>query len=208
VGNIGPGQTTGYLFDWDSGNPDNGTAGDMDIVRLDNEVPTDLDSNKSFGDDSVHLETGHSYRFVFMGVGGTFRGQVYDLTNAVVPLVDYGVTDPNYDASASDHVSGLTGLLVANNASSQDGPADATFDNFLATDGSLLSSSFPLLSVSHSPSGGVSISWPLGGTFILQTSPTVTSTNWTPLTPGSTNRAWNTYTVAQPTGIEFFKLHP
>ena len=208
VGNVGPGQTSGYLFDWDSGNPASSTAGDMDIVRLDNEIPTDLDANTYVGHDSVHLETGHSYRFVFMGMAGTFRGQVYDLTNTVVPIVDYGVTDPGYDPKASDHVSGLTGLIVANNDSAQDGAADATFDNFLATDGPLLSASFPLLSVSKSPQGSVSVSWPLGGTYTLQSSPTLTAPAWTSLTPGATNGAWNIYTVSRPSGMEFFKLLP
>jgi hypothetical protein len=206
VGTIGPGQTTGYLFDWDNGNPESATAGDMDIVRLENETAVDLDTNNYFGDDPIHLETGHSYRFVFMGVGNAFRGQVYDLTNTVVPLVDYGVTDPDYDPQATHHVSGLTGVLAANNASAMDGSADATFDNFLATDGPLLSESFPLLSVSRAPSGSVSVSWPLGDTYTLQASPTVTSTSWTALAPGATNGAWNVYTVPQPTGNQFFKL--
>ena len=208
VGNLGPGQTTGYLLDWDSGNPANSTAGDMDIVRLDNELATDLDGNTYFGNDSVHLETGHSYRFVFMGVEGTFRGQVYDLTNSVVPIVDYGVTDPAYDPKGSDHVSGLTGVLVANNDTGQDGAADATFDNFLATDGPLLSASLPLLSVTKSVPGNVSVFWPLGGTFTLQSSPSLTSLTWTPVTPSATNGAQNVYTVSPPIGMEFFKLVP
>ena len=205
VGNIGPGQTTGYLFDWDTGSPGNPTAGDMDIVRLDNELPSDLDAQRFCGNDSIHLETGHSYRFVFMGVDGTLRGRVYDLTNTVVPLVDYAVTDPDYDPKASDHVSGLTGLLVANNDSGQDGPADVTFDNFLATDGPLLASSFPLLSVAKS-SAGVSLSWPLGGTLALQSIPTITSAAWAPLTSTATNGAWNVYMVPQPTAMQFFRL--
>ena len=62
------------------GTPLSTTAGDMDIVRLDGELPTDLDGQTYFGNDPIHLVTGHSYRFVFMGVADTFRGQVFDLT--------------------------------------------------------------------------------------------------------------------------------
>jgi hypothetical protein len=186
----------------------------MDIVRLDGENPTDLDGHTYFGSDSMHLLTNHTYRFVFMGVGGTFRGQVYDLTNTTVPLVDYGTTDPLYDPNASDHVSGTTGLIVANNAGTLDGSADATFDNFLATDGALLSANFPLLSVSMPSPGSVTVSWPGVGngatqvlTTNLQSSPSLTSPNWTSVTTGITESGVeNVYTVSPPTGAQFFKL--
>src|SRR5712692_6738169 len=124
-----------------------------------------------------------------MGVGDTFRGQVYDLTNTAVPIVDYGATDPLYDPAGSDHVSGMTGVIIANNAAAGDGPADATFDNFLATDGQLLSAGFPLLSVRMPSPGSVSVSWPgvgNGATHVLttnlQSSTNLTSPIWTPVT--------------------------
>ncbi len=214
VGNVGPGTTSGYLFNWDSGDPANPTGGDMDIVRIDNEAPTDLDGHTYFGNDSVHLQTGHAYRFVFMGVGGTFRGQVYDLANPTVPVVDYGTTDPGYDPTGSDHVSGMTGLIIANNSSAGDGPADATFDNFLATDGAMLEANFPLLTLSRASSGGVIVSWPGVGngatqvlTTNLQSSQSLTSPIWTPITNGITQAGVeNVYTVQAPTGAQFFRL--
>jgi len=158
IGTPGPGTTTGYLLNWDNGNPPTSTSGDMDIVRLDGESPTDLDGNTYFGNDSVHLETNHTYRFVFMGMGNTFRGQVFDLATPGVPIVDYGVTDPLYDPSGTTHVSGAVGVFVANNASAKDGPADATFDNFMATDGPLLDANFGLLSVQAPSLGTVTVS--------------------------------------------------
>ena len=201
AGNVGPGSTSGYLFSYDRGDPTSSTSGDMDIVRLDNEEPTDLDGKTYFGTDSVHLETGHSYRFVFMGMGDTFRGQVYDQTNTTVPIVDYGATDPLYDPSASDHVSGMTGVIVANNAASADGPADATFDNFLATDGQLLSANFPLLSLKMQSSSTVRVSWPgvgNGATHVLttnlQSSPSLTSPAWRRSVPASRRLASKTFT--------------
>ena len=74
--------------------------------------------------------------------------------------MDYSATDPLYDPTAAAHVSGATGVIIANNASAGDGPADATFDNFLATDGPLLAATFPLLSISTPASGIVNVSWP------------------------------------------------
>jgi hypothetical protein len=186
----------------------------MDIVRIDSEAPTDLDDQTYYGTDSIHLQTGHSYRFVFMGVSNTFRGQVYDLTNTTIPLVDYGATDPLYDPTANDHVSGMTGLLIANNASTRDGPADATFDNFLATDGQLLTANFPLLSAVATPLGSASVIWPGAGSNVthilttnLQSSPSLVSPVWTPVTNGITQLgAENVYTTNAPTGAQFFRL--
>lgn len=208
VGSAGPGQTTGYLLDWDSSNPESETAGDMDIVRLEYELPTDLNSNAAFGEDSVHLVAGHSYRFVFMGVGGAFRGLVYDLTNTVVPIVDYGVIDPAYDPNGASHVTGTTGLLVANNAGTQDGPADATFDNFLATDGPLLSTTFPLLSVTKTAPGDVTLSWPINSPYTLQSSPSLVAPTWTAVSSTETNLARQVYRVSPLQGAEFFQLVP
>jgi hypothetical protein len=214
VGTPGPGTTSGYLFGWDTGDPTTGTSGDMDIVRIDGENPSDLDGNTYFGNDSIHLITDHSYRFVFMGVADTFRGQVFDLTNTVVPLVDYGTTDPLYDPTAADHVSGTTGVLIADNSSTHDGTADATFDNFLATDGSLLSTTFPLLSISKPSPSSVQVTWPGVGngasqllTTNLQSSPSLSSPIWTPVTTGiTTNGVENVYTVSPATGNQFFKI--
>jgi len=214
VGNVGPGSTTGYLLNYDRGDPTSSTSGDMDIVRIDNEAPTDLDGKTYFGNDSVHLETGHGYRFVFMGIGDTFRGQVYDLTNTTLPIVDYGATDPQYDPAAADHVSGMTGILIANNAPSADGPADATFDNFLATDGPLLSANFPLLSITLHPPTNVVVTWPGVGnsaTHLLTTnllsSPSLSSPTWTPVSDGITQAGVeNVYAVSPAVGSQFFKI--
>src|SRR5262249_33810755 len=52
----GPGTTSGYLFTHDRGNPAN-PGGDMDIVRVDGEVPTSLTTLPS-GGDAIHLEPG------------------------------------------------------------------------------------------------------------------------------------------------------
>lgn len=123
TGTIGAGTTTGYMFTYDRGNPASSTAGDMDIIRLDGESPSNLPTT---GSDSIHLVPGKQYRFVFIGLGPNFTGQVYELPNTLIPLVEITATDSTY-------ASGPSGLVVANNNSpTYDGPADATFDNFLA----------------------------------------------------------------------------
>jgi hypothetical protein len=208
-------QTTGYMLDWDSSS-NLASGGDMDIVRLEAEVPTDLDGSTIFGNDGIHLTNGVSYRFVFMGVSNILRGQVYDLANLAYPLVDYVVSDPAYDPNGSTHVSGPTGLLAANNAgeSGYTGGASATFDNFVATDGDLLAQNWPLLKVSRPSAGTVCLSWPFGTAAYplnLYSSPSVVGSPvvWTgPLTPTGTNGAWQVYCVSPATGREFFKLAP
>jgi hypothetical protein len=192
VSTPGPGTTVGYMFTHDRGNPTSDTSGDMDIVRLDNEQPTDLDP--SGGLDSIHLQTNKQYRLVFMGVGPALTGQVYELPDTVNPVVNYSVTDDTY-------TSGSVGLVVANNASESgyDGPADATFDNFLAT------TAEPRLTVTATP-GGIAVSWPLIP-FVLQTSPSLSSPVWTPITSGITQTGnLNLYIAPTSSGTAYYRL--
>jgi len=95
----------------------------MDIVRLDNEQGTSL---PTVGSDSIFFQPGKQYRLVFMGDGDQLRGQVYELPNTDVPVVDITTTDGTYALGAS-------GLVVVNNATETGytGGADVTFDNFL-----------------------------------------------------------------------------
>lgn len=192
VSTPGPGTTAGYMFTHDRGNPTSDTSGDMDILRVDSEQPTDLDP--SGGVDSIHLQTNKTYRFVFMGVGPTLTGQVYELPDTVNPVVNYSVTDDTY-------TSGSVGLVVANNASESgyDGPADATFDNFLAT------TAEPRLTVTPAP-GGVTVSWPLIP-FVLQTSPSLSSPIWAPVTSGITQAGnMNVYNSVSSSGTAYYRL--
>jgi hypothetical protein len=190
VGTPGPGTTTGYMFTHDRGNPASSTSGDMDIVRLDNEAATSL---PTVGSDSIHLEPGKQYRFAFTGTGDTLIGQVYLLPDTSVPVVTITATDTAYSSGAS-------GLVVANNASpTYDGPADATFDNFLATTGE------PRISISVA-GGVVTLTWPMIP-FTLQSTPTLTSANWTPITDGITQvGSMNAYTVPAGGGSLFYRL--
>ena len=187
----GPGTTTGYLFSHDRGNPASSTDGDMDIVRLDNEAPSNLSTT---GNDSIHLQPGKKYRFVFMGSGGDFKGEVYELPNTFVPVVSITASDPSYP-------NGACGLVVADNASEigYTGAADATFDNFL----SLIAE--PRLAVALN-AGSVEVSWPLIP-YTLQSSPSLISPTWTSITSGITQTGGqNVYTQTAPTGALFYRL--
>jgi len=167
----GPGTTGGYLFSWE---PGSGTLpgtnnGDLDITFLVNEIPVDQIENEPSG---LHLERGKSYRFVLMGKGFDFVAEVYELPDTTTPIKRLTATDLN-----SLYASGQVGLIVANNQTPTfDGPADATFDNFLAGTGE------PRLAVSQS-GGTITISWPLVP-FNLLSSPSVSSPTWTPVTTG------------------------
>jgi hypothetical protein len=167
VQNPGPGTTAGYMFTHDRGNPGSATSGDMDIVRLDGEVPTVLQNIT--GSDGIHFEPGKQYRITFSGVGNMFTGKVFELPNTSTPLVEITATDDTY-------TSGVSGLVVANNAAPfYDGPADATFDNFLATVAE------PKLSITVS-GGWITVSWPMIP-FALQSSSNLTAP-WTTVTGG------------------------
>lgn len=186
----GPGTTTGYMFSYDRGNPASSTAGDVDIIRLDGEVPTSLPTT---GADSIHLDPTKQYRFTFEGHGGNFKGQVYQLPDTATPVVSVTATDPNY-------VSGNSGLVVANNNSpTYDGPADATFDNFLST------TAEPRLTVTSS-GGNINLSWPTIP-FTLQSSPSLTTPVWTSITTGiSTVGDQETYSAPASGAALYYRL--
>jgi hypothetical protein len=160
---------------------------------VDNEVGTSLTTT---GSDSIHFQPGKQYRLVFMGNADQFRGQVYELPDTFTPVVDITAADSAY-------ASGACGLLVANNAEPlYDGPADATFDNFL------MLAAEPRLSVTVDGTSVV-VTWP-GIPSTLQTSPSLSSPSWTAITTGITaSNSGYTYTgTVTPTGAYFRLVYP
>jgi hypothetical protein len=193
VDSVGAGSTTGYMFTHDRGNPSSSTSGDMDIVRLDGEMPTVL-ANLT-GNDSIHFDPSKQYRIVFMGSGENFTGQVYELPNLSQPLVNVTATDPTY-------ARGATGLVVANNAGAYDGPADVTFDNFLVLQAE------PKLTVTLTGSDA-DVSWPTIP-YTLESTGSLNPAAWAPVTSGIT-RSGGTFHYLTPAsaGTRFFRLvHP
>ncbi len=168
IASPGAGTTTGYMFTYDRGNPANPSGGGVHIARLDNEFFVNL---PPAGNPSIQLQPGKAYRLTFSGVGENLTGQVYELPNTSVPAVTISTTDPNYP-------SGCSGLIVANNAveTGYDGPADATFDNFMNTTGE------PRLNIDAANSA-VKLTWPVIP-FTLQVSSDLGAPVWTAVTTG------------------------
>jgi hypothetical protein len=73
------------------------------------------------------LDPAKDYRLVFTGVGDSLNGALYDLTNLSTPVATVSAIDPTYS-------SGFAGVFVFDNGGTS-GTADATFDNFSASDG-------------------------------------------------------------------------
>jgi hypothetical protein len=191
ISNVGAGQTSGYLFTHDRGNPASSTQGDMDIVRIDYEYSTSLPTT---GSDSIHFEPGKQYRLVFTGNGNDLRGQVFELPNTTIPVLDIATTDFFYAA-------GACGLIVANNATDTgyDGGGDTTFDNFLMLPGE------PRLSIALSGTDVV-VTWP-GIPFTLESAPMLAPSAWTPVTSGITrNASGYTYTAPVAAGARYYRL--
>jgi len=186
----GLGTTTGYLFTHDRGNPTSSTAGDMDIVLVEGEIPISLPTAPS-GGDSLHLTPGKTYRLVFTGVADQFRGRVYELPNLSAPVVDITASD-------ATHASGVAGLLVADNSGTYDQPADVTFDNFLAT------TAAPEIAISQA-GGSVTLSWPLIP-FRLQSAATPDASTWTTITSGITQVGGQNVYALPASGMQCYRL--
>jgi len=187
----GLGTTGGYLFSWEPGSgPLPGTSnGDLDISRLVNEAPIGQIETAPSG---LHLERGKSYRFVFMGSGTNFEGQVYELPDTSTPLIRLPANDPD-----DLYPSGLVGLISASQSSCAIG-GDATWDNFLAMKAE------PRLSVSVS-GGTVTLTLPLIQ-FRLESTPSLSSPVWTEVTSGITQLSEH-YSYSTPAvGQRFFRL--
>ncbi len=187
----GLGTTAGYLFSWEPGSgPLPGTSnGDLDISKLINESPVGQIETAPSG---LHLTRGKSYRFVFMGHGNDFEGQVYELPDTVNPLIRLPAHDPD-----NLYTSGQVGLVVASQGSTTI-PADATFDNFLVT------TAEPRLSVDSS-GGKVSLTWPFIA-YRLQGSPSLSAPSWTDITTGITVSGGQYHYTAPATGPRYFRL--
>jgi hypothetical protein len=125
AGNIGLGTVRGYSFGFI---PATGLAA---IHRVTGEVPTAISPVGT-----VAVTVGHSYRVVLVCAGSVLTGRVYDVANLANPMVELRATDSTYPA-------GVTGIL---NSAETAIAIDASFDNFLAWDGSQ-----PPLSVVRGP---------------------------------------------------------
>ncbi len=183
--------TGGYLFSWEpgSGSLPGVSNGDLDISRLVDEAPIGQIETASSG---LHLTKGKSYRFVFMGSGTNFEGQVYELPDTTNPLIRLPANDPD-----NLYPSGQVGLISASQGSC-DVPGDATWDNFLVT------TAEPRLAVSVS-GGTATLTWPQIP-FALQSTPSLSSPVWTTITTGITPVGNQMVYTVPATGTAFYRL--
>src|SRR6185436_2467109 len=112
----GLGTTLGYAFTYQVG------SHDVQISRVDNESARPASPSVA-----VTLNPTNRYVFVFVGNGSALEGRVYLASDLKRPLAVASGNDSAYE-------NGTTGLLVYDNTSGGTGTADATFDNYFATD--------------------------------------------------------------------------
>ena len=114
AGNIALGGTRGYSFGVIP------TTGEVAIHRVTGEVPTPIAIGIP-----ITVTPGHSYRIILICAGSNITGRIFDLANLTNPMIELNAIDSTYP-------SGLTGIV---NAADSLTAIDATFDNFLAWDG-------------------------------------------------------------------------
>ena len=121
--NIGLGQTTGYVMNYD---PQQGSGGRGQIQF--NIVTGEADQG-TVGAANLSLEPGRSYHITLSVQGSVFIGQVYDLNDLTSPIVTYRGGDDLYST-------GLVGLFNFYRGGDDTDPdlgiADTTFDNYFA----------------------------------------------------------------------------
>jgi hypothetical protein len=183
--------TGGYLFSYEPGpgplpNP---TGGDLDISVLVGESPVGQIETAPSG---LHLTRGKSYRFVFMGSGTNFEGQVYELPDTSNPLIRLPANDP-----LNRYPIGQVGLVVASESSTTV-PGDATFDNFLVT------TAEPRLTVNRT-GNSVVLTWPFLP-YRLQSTPSLSSPAWTDVATGIVNAGGGMSYTVTPTDTRYFRL--
>jgi hypothetical protein len=190
IGNVGLGTTTGYVFTYQE------LDHDISISRITSEAGHDLSGTSK----SITLYKTNQYRLVFIGVGASFEGRVYQLPDTTTPIITTKGIDSTY-------ASGQAGLLVYDNSSLHNSTADATFDNFLE------SVSAPQVTLSSS-GGNPVVSWPasLDCIWVLETSSAIDPGSvWTEITANQIvfmngQNVFTGATAMADTGDTFYRL--
>ena len=112
----GLGTTAGYAFTYQT------SGHDVQISSITAEAPTDVSPTVS-----VTLNPTNRYRFVLEGNGAQLVGRVYLASDLSTPLAVASGNNSLYG-------SGIAGLLVYDASSGGNATADATFDNYFASD--------------------------------------------------------------------------
>jgi len=128
--------TRGYMFIYVNGGASAGTDNYIAIARLQDDAQTQGIHGSSGATAEVHgvnLDPSNKYRFVFMAKGTHLEGRIYQLPDVHTPIA---VVSANTAGDSIQHTSGKCGVFAFNvtDEFSIDfaGPADATFDNYVA----------------------------------------------------------------------------
>ncbi|HUF62296.1 MAG TPA: LamG-like jellyroll fold domain-containing protein [Verrucomicrobiales bacterium] len=126
--NIGLGQTTGYVFNYDPNQTGSRPGGQFQMNRVTGEAE---DGTIAAAD--IKLISGRSYRFVCTGEGNTLSAHVFDLEDLTSPLVSI-TTNGDDDERVVSYPEGVFGLFnfYRGDATDPIGIPDVTFDNFEA----------------------------------------------------------------------------
>ena len=193
---VGLGTTKGYVMTYQV------RGKDIDISRVTGEAAER--SVRQNGNGDVTLVLGKSYRFAFIGKGALLIARVYELPDTATPIVEISGTD------TEPYTSGINGLLVYDNSNNANQIADATFDNYFASDVEP-----PRIKMKDLGFGAWELSWPAEASrFVLQSATTLTGSaaDWTDVTdnviPPSDIITYYTYNVDAPSGLpkQFFRL--
>jgi hypothetical protein len=120
AGNIGVGQTEGYVMNYDPNQTGSRPGGQLQINSVTGELPDTVAAA------NITLIDGRSYRWVFQGQGDELRGSVYDMEDLTQPIAEV-LTDQGWI-----YPSGNIGLFNFYRGDETDpvGIPDFTFDNF------------------------------------------------------------------------------
>ena len=110
------GDSDGYAFTYQP------IGNDIQISRIVDEQIAIAHSNV----DLTGIQAGPALRLVFTGDRGMLEGKIYNLDDLSRPIAVATAFDPLY-------TSGTCGLLITNRQGNFSGPADATFDNYVAS---------------------------------------------------------------------------
>ncbi len=128
VDNVGLGQTTGYVCNYDPNQTGGQPGGQFQINRVVDEA-----SAPTIAIGNVKLLDDHSYRFVFRGEGNRLIGAIYDLLDLTAPVVQIE-TDGDQNPDAVTFTEGRFGLFCfyrGGDLTEDHARPTVTFDNFI-----------------------------------------------------------------------------
>ena len=125
--NIGLGQTTGYVCNYDPNQSGSRPAGQFQINYVEGEAAP---SDSTMAAANIELIADHSYRMIFFSKGDILTAALYDLLDLTKPVAL--IQSEEGDDRATLYSSGFVGLFNFYRGDSTDpiGIPDSTFDNF------------------------------------------------------------------------------